>query len=159
MTLFCSLCRDSVALGVALHRAGRDTRSRGRRLSSDGLTYFEAFQFRMLQIERTCRLITGSRVRGSECFRFGPRLEGLLTQPHAMNVPPRAPSRMVLDFGTIRELCSSFVLGRQEWFVSSSGKLLLWFRFAYFWRPSPSGRRFLVLCDLAETFHSLSGTV
>ena len=58
-------------------QAGRDN-SRARPLSSDGLAYFEAFKFRMLQIERSSCLITGTRMRGPEFFRFGPRLEGPL---------------------------------------------------------------------------------
>src|SRR5215469_18331397 len=79
--------------GLALHRAAcRDNRgSRGRRLSSDGLTYFEAFKFRMLQIERSSCLVTGTRVRGPEFFRFGPRFEGPLALPYRM----RGIERMV----------------------------------------------------------------
>src|ERR1700730_16633454 len=56
-------------------QAGRDN-SRARPLSSDGLAYFEAFKFRMLQIEPSSCLITGTRMRRPEFFRFGPRLEG-----------------------------------------------------------------------------------
>jgi hypothetical protein len=58
-------------------QAGRDN-SRARPLSSDGLAYFEAFKFRVLQIERSSCLITGTRMRRPEFFRFGPRLEGPL---------------------------------------------------------------------------------
>src|SRR6516164_10198623 len=57
--------------------------SRGR-LSSDGLTYFEALKFRMLKVERTSCLVTGTRVRGPELLRFGPLLEGSLALPHGM---------------------------------------------------------------------------
>ena len=42
------------------------------------------------------------------------------------------------------------VLGRQEWFASSSERLLRWCLLACFWRPSPFGRRCLVLCDTAR---------
>src|SRR5689334_18522069 len=77
---------------VALQQAGRDNcGSRGRRLSSNGLTYFEALKFRMLKIERPSCLVSGTRVRGTKCFRFGPCLESPLALPHGM----RGVERMV----------------------------------------------------------------
>jgi hypothetical protein len=88
---------DAILLAVhwsriddVLNQAGRDN-SRARRLSSDGLAYFEAFKFRMLQIEWPSCLVTGTRMRGPEFFRFGPRLEGPLALPHGM----RGIERMV----------------------------------------------------------------
>ena len=73
--------------GTAKNLSGASARC----LSSDGLAYFEAFKFRMLQIERSSCLVTGTRMRGPEFFRFGPRLKGPLALPHCM----RGIERMV----------------------------------------------------------------
>ena len=94
---------DHLALPVAAASAAeRDNcGSRGRRLSSgDGLAYFEALKFRMLQIERPSCLITGTRVRGPKFFRLNPRLEGPLVPPHAV----RGIERMVFCLRPLKQM-------------------------------------------------------
>ena len=55
-----------------------------RRLASYGLSYFEALELGMLQIEWPGRIIAGARVCSAELLRFGPRLEGGFALPHRM---------------------------------------------------------------------------
>jgi hypothetical protein len=55
-----------------------------RRLGSYSLSYFEALEFGMLQIEWPRRIVAGARVRSAELLRFGPCLEGGLALPHCM---------------------------------------------------------------------------
>ena len=53
-----------------------------RRLASHRLSYFEALELGMLQIEWPGRIIAGARVCSAELLRFGPRLEGGFALPH-----------------------------------------------------------------------------
>ena len=59
-----------------------ETTSRDRSLVSYGLSHLEALEFRMLQIERSSRIITCTRMRSAELLRFGPRLKGGFALPH-----------------------------------------------------------------------------
>ena len=61
-----------------------ETTSRDRSLVSYGLSHLEALEFRMLQIERSGRIIACTGMRSAELLRFGPRLEGGFALPHRM---------------------------------------------------------------------------
>ena len=62
----------------------RSPTSSHRRLAVDRLTDLEAFELRMFQIERSCRLIASTRMRSPELVRLGPGLEGALALPHGV---------------------------------------------------------------------------
>ena len=53
-----------------------ETMSRDRSLVSYGLSHLKALELRMLQIERSSRIIACTRMRSAKLLRFGPRLEG-----------------------------------------------------------------------------------
>ena len=66
-----------------------------RRLGSNRLSYLEALEFGMLQIEWPGHFVAGARVRSAELLRFGPCLEGGFALPHCMG----GIERMVFGLG------------------------------------------------------------
>jgi hypothetical protein len=61
-----------------------ETTSRDRSLVSYGLSHLKALELRMLQIERSGRIIACTRMRSAKLRRFGPSLESGFTLPHRM---------------------------------------------------------------------------
>ena len=71
-----------------------------RRLASYRLSYLEALEFGMLQIERPGRIVAGARVGSAELLRFGPCLEGSFALPHCMG----GVERMVFGLGPFEQM-------------------------------------------------------
>src|SRR5271163_387833 len=89
----------SVAPDQRTRRNGR-TSLCDRRLAGYRLSYLEALEFGMLQIEWPCRIIPGARMRGAELLRFGPPLEGGFALPHRM----RGIKRVVFALGSFEQM-------------------------------------------------------
>ena len=64
---------------------------------SNRLSYLEALEFGMLQIEWPGHFVAGARVRSAELLRFGPCLEGGFALPHCMG----GIERMVFGLGSL----------------------------------------------------------
>jgi hypothetical protein len=71
-----------------------------RRLRRYRLSYLEALEFGMLQIEWPSRIVAGARVRSAELLRFGPCLEGGLALLHCMG----GIERMVFGLGPFEQM-------------------------------------------------------
>jgi hypothetical protein len=71
-----------------------------RRLGSNRLSYLEALEFGMLQIEWPGHFVAGARVRSAELLRFGPCLEGGFALPHCMG----GIERMVFGLGPFEQM-------------------------------------------------------
>ena len=71
-----------------------------RRPGSYRLSYPEALEFGMLQIEWPGRFVAGARVRSAELLRLGPCLESGFALPHRMG----GIERMVFGLGAFEQM-------------------------------------------------------
>src|SRR5579871_2397089 len=81
-----SVC-DKIAVVILL-------RSSNRRPALQSLPHLEPLELRMLQIQRSGRIVAGARMSGPEFLRFGPCLEGALALPEGVRGVERVIFRL-----------------------------------------------------------------
>jgi len=77
----CSWARVALRIIDTRDAATNDTALTHCGFFGQRLAHFEASEFRMLEIERTGRLIVGTRMGGAELLQLGPTLERRLALP------------------------------------------------------------------------------